>query len=76
MIYWYACFSRTLFASPILTNSLSIVADAAVNDLLNQYWRELSTDLFHEMSDELLEISKIIINIILGVFPVNAVVTP
>lgn len=58
------------------TRLLCFILDTAVNDLLNQYWRELSSDLFNEMTDQLLEISKVIINIILGVFPVSAIVIP
>lgn len=59
-----------------LITDMGPVADTAVNDLLNQYWRELSSDLFNEMSDELLEISKVVINLILGVFPVEAIISP
>ncbi len=56
------------------SNALIYFSDTAVNDLLNRHWRELSNDLFEEMSDQLLEISKAIINTILGVFPVQVVV--
>lgn len=46
----------------------------AVNDLLNQHWRLLAHDLFHEMTEELLEISKTIINKILGMYPIYTIV--
>ncbi|XP_065206151.1 uncharacterized protein LOC135835692 [Planococcus citri] len=49
--------------------------DTAVNELLNQYWRELSFDLFGEMQEDLLDIMRTVVNVILGVYPVDVIIT-
>ncbi|KAK7598068.1 hypothetical protein V9T40_006303 [Parthenolecanium corni] len=48
--------------------------DGAVNDMLNQYWRELSADLFNEVKQEMLTILKAVLDGILRVFPISLVV--
>lgn len=48
--------------------------DGAVNDILNQYWKELSSDLFNEVKDEMLSILKVVLDGILSVFPIRLVV--
>lgn len=58
----------------ILKVTQSSVLDGAVNDMLNQYWRELSADLFNEVKQEMLTILKAVLDGILRVFPISLVV--